>query len=149
WQDLDNAYNLASEGLQKRTTDKIDWSTPEETRRPGVKVTALTQAIANKAITELKTRSKDLDRKTMRKNLIIIKQDLTLPNGFTPTSKDIWLAIRREAFSRRIQNFMYLMVHGGQRTGGYWKHIPSCQERQMCKHCPNTEESMEHILTKC
>ncbi|KAJ7582306.1 hypothetical protein C8J56DRAFT_895093 [Mycena floridula] len=146
---LSDAYKLANEATLKHTTDKVDWSTPEETRRPGVKVTALTQAIANKAIIELKTRSKEMDRKTTKKNLIIIKRDLTRPNGFTPTSKDIWLAIRREAFSRRIKNFMYLMIHGAQRTGGYWKHIPSCQDRQMCKHCPGTEESMEHILIEC
>ncbi|KAJ7599485.1 hypothetical protein C8J56DRAFT_770863, partial [Mycena floridula] len=147
--ELNDAYKLANEATLKCTTDKVDWSTPEETRRPGVKVTALTQAIANKAIIELKTRPKEMDRKTTKKNVVIIKQDLTNWNGFTPTSKDIWLAIQCEAFSRRIKNFLYLMIHGGQRTGGYWKHILSCQDRQMCRHCPNKEESMEHILVEC
>ncbi|KAJ7589323.1 hypothetical protein C8J56DRAFT_888910 [Mycena floridula] len=142
------AHELATEGCKKKSTDKIDWSTPEETRRPGVKLSSLTQGLAYRAITELQTMPKVLARKTTAANVKRIKTAITEINRSPPTSKDIWTGIRKEAFNRRVKNFMFLMVHGAQRTGGYWKHIPGCEERQNCKHC-GEEESMEHILTEC
>ncbi|KAJ7577197.1 hypothetical protein C8J56DRAFT_899284 [Mycena floridula] len=90
---------------------------------------------------------KGLARKTTAANVKRIKTAITEINGSPPTSKDIWTGIRREAFNRRVKNFMFLMVHGAQWTGGYWKHIPGCEERQNCKHC-GEEESMEYILTE-
>ncbi|KAJ7586460.1 hypothetical protein C8J56DRAFT_787446, partial [Mycena floridula] len=73
---------------------------------------------------------------------------ITHINGHVPTSKDIWRSIRGEAANNRVRNFIYLMVHGAQRIGAYWKHIPRCEDRQNCQFC-GIEESMEHILLEC
>ncbi|KAJ7575527.1 hypothetical protein C8J56DRAFT_801259 [Mycena floridula] len=65
-----------------------------------------------------------------------------------PMTKDVWTSIRKEAFTRRVKDYLFLMIHGTHRTGEYWKHIPGYEDRQMCKHC-GVEESMEHILMEC
>ncbi|KAJ7576145.1 hypothetical protein C8J56DRAFT_1007502 [Mycena floridula] len=103
--------------------------------RQGVKLSCLTQSIAGKAIRALKIVPKDLQRKKTLANLKMIKQ------------ADIWRTVRRKPFTRRFRNFLYLMIHGAQRTGEYWKHIPTCEDHQLCSHC-GVEESMEHILTE-
>ncbi|KAJ7588751.1 hypothetical protein C8J56DRAFT_785453 [Mycena floridula] len=144
-ENVNEAHNMADEGSTKRLTDAIDWSVPEETRRPGVKLTCLTQALAYKAITELQILPKDIARKTTAKNLKTIKQAITATNGSPPTTKDIWTSICKEAFTHRVKDYFFLMIHGTHRTGEYWKHIPGYKDRQICRHC-GIEESMEHIL---
>ncbi|KAJ7579795.1 hypothetical protein C8J56DRAFT_897067 [Mycena floridula] len=145
WQE---ARDLAREGAAKRHEDRINWSAPKEFSRQGVKLSCLTQSIAGKAIRALKVVPKDLQRKKTLANLKMIKQAVTTECSLMPTTKDIWRSVRREPFTRRFRNFLYLMIHGAQRTGEYWKHIPTCEDRQMCSHC-EVEESMEHILTQC
>ncbi|KAJ7599533.1 hypothetical protein C8J56DRAFT_769392 [Mycena floridula] len=142
------AVTLADEGLNKRAADQVDWSVREKFQRPGVKLECLTQSIAYKAITEMKSIPETKVWAKTKQNIDSIKIALTLTNGHPPTNKDIWKSIRGEAINRRAKNFMYLMVHGAQRVGAYWKHIPGCEDRQLCKKC-GTEESMEHILTQC
>ena len=39
-------------------------------------------------------------------------------------------------------------MHGTQKIGSFWTHIPGYEERQICQTC-GTPESMEHILTSC
>ncbi|KAJ7590041.1 hypothetical protein C8J56DRAFT_1139748 [Mycena floridula] len=133
------AHNLADEGAKKRSTDVINWSVPEETWH---------QALAYKAITELQILPKDIARKTTAKNLKTIKQAITVTNGSPPTTKDIWSSIQKEAFTRRVKDYLFLMIHGTHRTGVYWKHISGYKDRQMCKNC-GIKESMEHILVDC
>ncbi|KAJ7595282.1 hypothetical protein C8J56DRAFT_774563, partial [Mycena floridula] len=97
---VNEAHSLAEEGSTKRLADTVDWSVPEETRRPGVKLTCLKQALAYKAITELRILPKDIARKTTAKNLKTIKQAITEVNGSPPTTKDVWSSIHREAFTK-------------------------------------------------
>ncbi|KAJ7585964.1 hypothetical protein C8J56DRAFT_891828 [Mycena floridula] len=127
-ENVNEAHNMADEGSTKRLTDAIDWS-----------------ALAYKAITELQILPKDIARKTTAKNLKTIKQAITATNGSPPTTKDIWTSICKEAFTHRVKDYFFLMIHGTHRTGEYWKHIPGYKDRQICRHC-GIEESMEHIL---
>ncbi|KAJ7596128.1 hypothetical protein C8J56DRAFT_774545, partial [Mycena floridula] len=115
---------------------------------PGIKLTCLTQSIAYKAITEMKTIPDKMVRAQTKKNIAEIKTTISQINGHIPMSKDIWKSIRIEADNRRVQNFMYLMIHGAQRVGAYWKHIPGCETRQTCDNC-GVEDSMKHILMEC
>ncbi|KAJ7592090.1 hypothetical protein C8J56DRAFT_780771 [Mycena floridula] len=139
---------LADEGSRKRLPDQIDWSASITYRRPGVKLMCLTQSIATKAITEMKTKKKDLARAETMKNLKGIKTEITRINGYPPTDKNIWDSIKLEVFNRRVQNFLYLMIHGTQRVGKYWKHIPGCETYQNCDTC-GVEETMKHVLLEC
>ncbi|KAJ7600678.1 hypothetical protein C8J56DRAFT_1074063 [Mycena floridula] len=145
---IQEVNELAEEGIRKRLPDQINWSVSTVYRRPGIKLTSLTQSLAYKAIRALRTRKADLERNETIKNLRATKAEVTQICGFTPTSKDIWNSLKLEVFNRRVQNFMYLMMHGTQRVGKYWKHIPGCEEYQNCSIC-GEEESLKHVLLEC
>lgn len=65
-----------------------------------------------------------------------------------PTDKRIWRSLYHEDFLRKTRTFLWMTFHNGFKVGNYWKNLNGCEERATCQHC-NTEENMEHILTRC
>jgi hypothetical protein len=64
------------------------------------------------------------------------------------TEAAIWHGIRCTVIQPRVSQFLYKTMHGTQKIGSYWDHIPGYRDRQTCPKCETTE-SMEHILVKC
>ena len=61
---------------------------------------------------------------------------------------DLWAAVRGKDVPRRRRDFIWKTYHQAHRIGGYWRHIPGYEHRELCGEC-GVEESMEHILTQC
>ncbi|KAJ8074154.1 hypothetical protein PM082_012446 [Marasmius tenuissimus] len=46
------------------------------------------------------------------------------------------------------RHFLFLLMHGGYRTGNFWKEIPGYEHRAKCSYCGETE-SIRHIFLEC
>ncbi|KAJ7158233.1 hypothetical protein C8R43DRAFT_948547 [Mycena crocata] len=68
--------------------------------------------------------------------------------GKKPTPTTIWKSIRHPDISRQMRNFLWKTLHGANRLGKKWRHIPDMEDRETCSHC-GVEETMEHILLDC
>ncbi|KAJ7158298.1 hypothetical protein C8R43DRAFT_1095917 [Mycena crocata] len=68
--------------------------------------------------------------------------------GRKPTAAAIWKSIRHPDISRQVRNFLWKTLHGANRLGKHWRHVPDMEERETCGHC-GVEETMEHILFSC
>ena len=64
------------------------------------------------------------------------------------TEATIWLGLHRTAIHLRVGQFLYKTMHGTQKIGPYWEHIPGYQDCQTCTSCSRIE-TMEHILVAC
>jgi hypothetical protein len=69
-------------------------------------------------------------------------------HGEIETDETIWKGTRNTALRLRTRQFLYKALHGMQKIGSYWDHIPGHEERSNCQTC-DTEESMEHVLISC
>ncbi|KAJ7017994.1 hypothetical protein C8F04DRAFT_978182 [Mycena alexandri] len=68
--------------------------------------------------------------------------------SFCPTPAEIWMSVRNKDFSRQTKNFLWKSIHAAHRIGKFWKHIPDCEDRAICRFCDEPED-LEHILIKC
>ncbi|PBK59451.1 hypothetical protein ARMSODRAFT_854379, partial [Armillaria solidipes] len=57
----------------------------------------------------------------------------------------LWTSVRRRGFNRSALFFLWMLLHERYTVG---RHISSCEDKFECRAC-NTEENMDHILTKC
>ncbi|KAJ7903143.1 hypothetical protein B0H13DRAFT_2233955 [Mycena leptocephala] len=87
-------------------------------------------------------------RKTTDENVKKIQAAVKSEFQFTPTPSSIWNKARLKDISPRIRGFLWRSIHGANRIGKYWTHIPECGDRANCTHC-GEEESLEHILLSC
>ncbi len=58
------------------------------------------------------------------------------------------MGIRDKDIPRKMRDFLWKMMHGAQRLGNYWEHIPGYEYRATCSVC-GMEDTMEHILFEC
>ncbi|KAJ7154163.1 hypothetical protein C8R46DRAFT_839212, partial [Mycena filopes] len=65
-----------------------------------------------------------------------------------PTPAAIWKSIKHKDITRQIRTFLWRSIHGSLRIGKYWRHIPECEDREMCPTCDVTED-LEHIIFQC
>ena len=56
--------------------------------------------------------------------------------------------IRHSPIRLKIRQFFYKSIHGTQKIGTYWFHIPTLEERGKCQPC-DKDETMNHILIEC
>ncbi|KAJ3771155.1 hypothetical protein FB446DRAFT_645782 [Lentinula raphanica] len=140
------AVALAKDASEMRGPANIgDIAAISDTLLQGVKLSEMTQALAYKTIKEMTLpKSRPATEKTIHK----IQHDISKITGNAPSSEILWKTIRNPIISRRTRNFLYIAYHGALRIGHYWKHIPECEDRALCKTC-NTEENLEHILLEC
>ena len=136
---------LAKEGADKDIPDIVDLAIPKEYDIQGAKLAALTQALAYKGIQERKAR---LTRPTADINLERAKYALHAFSGILEKDETIWRGMNNPALRTKVRQFMYKNMHGTQKVGEYWAHIPNQDDRITCHTCHRTE-SMEHILTSC
>ena len=133
---------LAKEGADKPLPDPLILDVPVTFDLQGAKLSALNQATAYRGIME---RHPHPSRATTSENLQTTREAIHAYNGLLETDETIWLGMQRHTIRTRVKQFLYKAMHGTQKVGKYWSHIPNNEQRELCKTC-RTTESMEHIL---
>lgn len=111
----------------------------------GAAVSILTQSLAYRGV---KCAEVVKVRKVTRMNMQLIVEAVQDACNISPLERGVWAALRKDPISRTIQDFFWRTIHGAQRVGRYWTHIPGYEGRAMCGVC-GVVEDMEHILTTC
>ena len=142
---LKKKKKLAKEGANKDTPDDISLEVPDHFNLQGAKLSTITQAIAYKEIHERITKE---TRRTTHRNLEEVREDIATQTGTRETNKAIWGLIRHSPIRLKIRQFFYKSIHGTQKIGTYWFHIPTLEERGKCQPC-DKDETMNHILIEC
>ena len=136
---------LAKEGANKPHPDYMNLEVPIEFDLQGAKLSTLTQALAYRGIMERKTHRR---RPTTEMNLQRTREALANYHSDLETDETIWRGTRNTTLHLRTRQFLYKAIHGTQKIGRYWDHIPEHEERRDCQRC-GSEETMEHILINC
>ena len=137
--------HLAKRGANKPHEDILNLEVPVTFDLQGAKLEGLNQATAYRGIMEIRTH---LHRATTTENLQITREAIHNYNSLLETDETIWASIRRRTLRTRIKQFLYKSIHGTQKIGKYWRHIPNNEQREFCTICEEME-SMEHILVNC
>jgi hypothetical protein len=125
--------------------DQLNLDIPITFDLQGAKLTALTQAIAYRGIME---RQPPRSRETTEDNLQITREALHTYNNLLETDETTWSKMRQRTLRTRVKQFLYKAMHGTQKIGSYWQHIPDNQQHEFCTTCRSTE-SMENVLILC
>lgn len=141
----DAADELARQGTELPQSRGHVHTTLEEYLPTGAQISKTTQKILYKGIRS----SKPVEpRRKTTTNLKIIQEDIYKITSLKPTEERIWKAIRNRTNSRKIQIFLWKMIHDAFRCGNWWLNLKNYEDRARCQIC-NEEDSMEHILLKC
>ena len=136
---------LAKEGARKVIPNDLDLQVPAEFIVQGAKLSAMTQALAYRAIRTIKTKDAP---PIMPILLQKIREAISELNGQSETDATIWKSLRKPVIRTRVQQLLYKSIHQALIVGDVWNHIRTFEYRETCRTC-NTTESMEHILTQC
>ncbi|KAJ7089041.1 hypothetical protein C8R43DRAFT_908634 [Mycena crocata] len=143
------AVTLAHHALERARGNSghsfVDTQVEPRVQIGGAKLSTLTQASAYRAIKDLRNQA---HRKETDMNINIIQNAIKMTYKKTPTVAAIWKSIRHPDISRQIRNFLWKVIHGANRVGKYWRHIPELEDRENCSQC-GVEESIQHILFEC
>ena len=88
------------------------------------------------------------ERHTTHVNLERVLATFVADLRFEPTAESVWRSIRSPDLARSRRDFLWKLLHGAYRVGGYWENVPSFGHRAVCAVCGVTE-TMEHILLEC
>ncbi|OJT08309.1 LINE-1 retrotransposable element ORF2 protein [Trametes pubescens] len=113
--------------------------------RNGAALATLTQSLAYRGV---KRACPAKARRATEVSIAEIVEAAVGASGIEPSAGGVWCALRRDPVSRPIRDFLWKTIHGAQKVGTYWKHIPGFEERAICEACGATED-MKHILTSC
>ncbi|KAJ7736456.1 hypothetical protein B0H16DRAFT_1326508 [Mycena metata] len=136
---------IAKEDLSTREPSKISIEIEASMSLDGAKLSTLTQKLAYAGIEERKA---EVSRKATDNNVKQVRAAIKLQNNKMPTTAQVWTSIRHKDFTRQVRNFLWKSLHSAHRIGIIWKHIPECEDREICQFCDEPED-LEHILLKC
>ncbi|KAJ7151848.1 hypothetical protein C8R43DRAFT_886501 [Mycena crocata] len=142
---VQEATKMARAAAKRTDHGYVDLQMHPDSTLHGTKLATLTQAMAYRAIKELRDK---VTRKATESNVQTIQEAIRTAFGKTPTVGAVWKSIRNKDISRQVRNFLWKSVHGANRVGKYWRHIPDMEDRANCQVC-GVEESMQHILFEC
>jgi ribonuclease HI len=142
----EQADALAKQGANKEQPDIINLDVPENFSLPRMKLMTLTQ---HAAYTTLQAQKLAPYTRHTLMNLDITRYAIQELTGHLETDASIWNNIRHPDIRRPIQNFLFKAMSGALRIGDFWSTIPNYEHRATCTHCPDTLESLNHILTEC
>ncbi|KAF8053961.1 hypothetical protein FPV67DRAFT_1442776 [Lyophyllum atratum] len=117
----------------------------------GAKLSAITQALAYKAIREKKMTNQENERARTERNLNKVKMCVENRQGSRPTTGKIWRRIRNKDFSRQERFWLWMSLHDAYWIGSHWlkpQFDAEYRDRATCSH-DGCVETMEHILTEC
>ncbi|KAI0337058.1 hypothetical protein BDW22DRAFT_1340540, partial [Trametopsis cervina] len=139
------ADGLAAAGAQQHTSSAPLIAPVERFLPSGAQVAAMTQSLLYKG---LRARKVTKPRQATAQMLDIVAKEVLAISGYTPSAEATWKAARDRTHNKKIQAFLWRVLHQSYPCGKWWTHIPECTDRAYCTHC-GVEDTMEHILTQC
>ncbi|KAJ7744622.1 hypothetical protein B0H16DRAFT_1322072 [Mycena metata] len=139
------AQALASEAAQRNNADAINVTARPETVLRGAKLSKLTQSTAYKLIKSLREK---VSRKATDEVVKLVQSTVKQLYLYMPTTTMVWKSTRHKDITRQIRSFLWRCLHSSLRIGKYWKHIPECEDRELCLTCGVTED-LDHIMVQC
>ncbi|KAH9480754.1 hypothetical protein JR316_0007354 [Psilocybe cubensis] len=150
WTTLEEAQNLISPAHGEVRNDRPDEpprEQPTTQHQIGIKIQAMSQSTAYKAIMRREKEKVEPRRQTLI-NLDKTRYAAEEIGRCLPTDKQIWAAIKKRDISVRGRAFLWKTMHDAYKVGEYWERIPGYEIRGYCHVCQTTD-TMEHILTEC
>lgn len=146
----EGADKLAGEGALKEEFNALDLTIKENFDLTGAQLSKITQSRAYTAIREAKGK-KIKERATTTQRLAMTKGTAEDTWGQEPDDEKIFKAINHEDLGRSIRNFLWKILHKGQKIGEYWEKMGEKFENWgKCKVCRDESiECMTHILLEC
>jgi hypothetical protein len=155
----DNAGNnradlQADEGRLSDDYQALPSTTPQNTRElhDGAKLSSLRMKNVYSMLLHTITKSKgDITHPERLDD----SQDMILTQtGLKPTKDAIIKGIWKVGVPGRLRDHLWNMTLGRIKIGGYWRHIPDCEERTLCTFCirngeHHTEENEQHLWLGC
>ena len=141
----EGADALAKEGATANGTLIAIPPAPRKFLVPGIKLSAMTQKLAYRAIISEKGKQ---DRRSTERMTGHVLASLEDSFGTKATIGSLWMALRKRDVARKARDFLWKALHDALRVGKYWDNIPTMSERAVCGVC-HCEESVEHILVHC
>ncbi|KAF5371874.1 hypothetical protein D9615_006992 [Tricholomella constricta] len=147
----EGADRKANEAANLPQNDNFDDAIEPSLRISGAKLTHITQALAYKAIRNIKAKAKPVSRMRTSNNLEKIKEAIEEEYKKRPTTEAIWKSTRRKDLSRQQRYFLWMAIHDAYMVGTHWQRdsfSAEIQSRANCSHDGATE-TLEHIFIKC
>ena len=142
----ENADKLAKEGVESNGSTTPLPPAQRDYLIPGLKLSAMTQKVAYRAILEDKTGRSARRRTEITTDHVLASMEASL--GVRPLKGALWRAIRKQDVPRKMRDFFWKALHDALRVGRFWENIPTMTERAVCRTC-GCVESVEHILIEC
>ncbi|KAI0645435.1 RnaseH-domain-containing protein [Trametes meyenii] len=140
------ADKLAAEGTDKPAPVQPDrLLAPRKFLHQGAALAKMMQKLAYRGIREVGNK---IERRKTETNLERIRSEVKQATKLTRSVAQVWVMLRKDPIQRKVRDYLWKAIHGAQRVGAFWKHIPGYEQRAVCEKC-GVEESMEHILTEC
>ncbi|KAI9056757.1 hypothetical protein FKP32DRAFT_1585232 [Trametes sanguinea] len=144
------ADELAGQAAARDEADALDLRIDETLRLTGVKLSAITQELAYKAI-RIRRSQKVVARPSTEERVAQILSDITDTFGVQLTESQLWRSLKKPAVSREARQWIWLVIHDGYMVGKRWLRpnmSDELKERATCKICGQIE-TMQHILFCC
>ena len=149
WKELNRAKETLQRGIRNGNEEQEHIKIPalpvEAFDLTGIRIAALSQALAYRAIRSSKPHT---ERERTKTNIRNILRHANKGEEKELTEKDIWRNLRHKDYNRKTADFLWKMTHGAYKCGEYWRNIPGFEHRRICSKC-GSEDSMKHILTEC
>ncbi|KAF8061862.1 ribonuclease H-like domain-containing protein [Lyophyllum atratum] len=147
----EGADRLARAAVDAIQTQNVTLNITPSLSTSGAKLSAVTQALAYKAIRAKKMEDKENSRARTDRNLDRVKMYIKSKQDSRPTTGKIWRRIRNKDFSRQERFWLWMSLHDAYWVGSHWlkpQFEEEYRDRAICAH-DGCVETMEHILTEC
>jgi hypothetical protein len=137
----------AKRAVRASSTEEWDMRLPQGMALPGLSLQGNCQKYFYRAIREVKTKKLAPRVATVNK-LELVKRAACDVFDRRVSEAEIWASFGIKDFLPRTAQFLWKNMHNAHRIGGYWTHIPECEERVICSKC-GVLEYIKHILVNC
>jgi hypothetical protein len=131
----------------KENATEINLKVPEKFKIQGARLQSLTQAQTYRLIIRKKKKEPGGQSDTTQINLMNIQDELERTTGDRPTKENIWKKLSTGKINRKIEDFIWKMIHNRIKCGFFFRFIEELRDRQYCK-CGEIE-TPEHIMLYC
>ncbi|KIY53069.1 hypothetical protein FISHEDRAFT_33974 [Fistulina hepatica ATCC 64428] len=139
------AQRLAKEGASKIEENVFPLHGALNFCPPGAKLAKMT---IKRAYREIRRRKPKPQRKKTLDNLKKCRETVKLAQQTQPSDETIWKSLSDNDITNKQSVFLWKIIHDAFKTGRYWSHIPTFEDRGECPVCRETED-LDHILFKC
>ncbi|KIY48683.1 hypothetical protein FISHEDRAFT_42841, partial [Fistulina hepatica ATCC 64428] len=139
------AQHLAKEGANKMEENVFPGHGALDFCPPGAKLAKMT---IKRAYREIRRRKRKPQRKKTLKNLKKCRETVKVVQQTQPTDETIWKSLSDKDITNKQSVFLWKIIHDAFKTGKFWSHIPTIEDRGECPVCHETED-LNHVLFKC